>query len=802
MDTLLNDIRFALRSLGKSKMFTAVAVVSLALGIGANVTVFSVVSALAFQPLPYAQPERLVDLHEWSATRLCGGCGVGTSYPGFIDWRDHVHSVSRMGAYTEHGYAISGTEAAERVSGAIVSAGTFDMLGVHPLLGREFSDEEDRVGGAPVVMLSHALWTRRYGADRRLVGQTIRVNGVPHTVIGIMPPGFGFPEYAEMWLPFVPNAAGGGRDSRDYDVVARLRDGISVEQAEAEMKVIAKSLADRYPETQKEWTAGASSLRKQMRAMPESVYWAFLGAIGFVLLIVCANIAGLMLARGAKRQREIAIRLAMGATRRRIVRALLTESLILSIGGGALGLIAAMWGVDLAVKAIGRQAPFYIHFGLDGLSLAFCLGVSILTGVLFGLFPALGTSRPDVNRTLKESSVTVKRSAVRGLLVIAELAMAMVLLAGAGLLTKSFLRISAPEQGYDDSNLLSGMLQFLDVRYRDPAQLGAAQTAIAERIAAIPGVAASTIDRAEFIAGFGQGDKKIQAEGVTDVPVGVSPRFYHVVAPGYFRAVELPVLAGRAFDDRDRAGTERVVMINKRMAEALWPGVSPIGRRIKLGPDDSLPWLTVVGLVGDVGGGDRAGSQQRNYAYVPATQKAGAEVTLFIRAARAPLTLANAVRGAVRAVDPDLPVLGLSTVEQQRRGNYWPYELNAIAMSLFAAFAILLAAVGLYGVIAYNTAQRTREIGVRMALGAEAKHVIAMVVGQGGRLVAIGVLVGAAGSALLLRALDVMLFGASPVDPPIYASVAGVLVLVSLAAAWVPARRAARISPLEALRAE
>jgi putative ABC transport system permease protein len=801
VDALLSDIRFAFRSLGKSKMFTAVALVSLALGIGANVTVFSVVSALAFKPLPYVEPDRLVDLHEWSATKLCGGCGVGTSYPGFIDWQGGVRSVSRMAAYTEHAYAISGTEAAERVGGAIVSAGTFDMLGVHPLLGREFSDEEDRVGGAPVVMLSHALWTRRYGADRRLVGQTVRVNGVPHTVIGIMPPGFGFPEFAELWLPFVPNAAGGGRDNRDYDVVARLRDGVSVEQADAEMRRIAKSLEDRYPE-QKEWTAGATSLRKSMRAAPESVFWAFLGAIGFVLLIVCANIAGLMLARGAKRQREIAIRIALGATRRRIVRTLLTESVILSIGGGALGLIAAMWGVDFAAKAIGRQAPFYIHFGIDGLSLAFCLGVSVLTGVLFGLFPALGASRPDVNSTLKESSVTVKRSAVRGLLVIAELAMAMILLAGAGLLTKSFLRISAPERGYDEANLLTGTLEFLDVRYRDPAQLGAAQAAIADRIAAIPGVTTSAISRTEFIAGFGQGDKKIQAQGVTDVPVGVSPRFYYVITPGYFATVKLVVLAGRAFDEHDRAGTERVVMINKRMADALWPGTSPIGRRIKLGPDDSLPWLTVVGLVGDVSGGDRAGSQQRDYAYVPAAQKPGRDVQLQIRTARAPLSLASAVRVAVRAVDPDLPVLGLSTREQQRRNDYWPYELNAIAMSTFAAFAILLAAVGLYGVIAYNTAQRTREIGVRIALGAEAKHVIAMVVGHGGRLVLAGVIVGAGGAALLLRAFDAMLFGASPVDPPIYAAVAGVLVLVSLAAAWVPARRATRVSPLEALRAE
>jgi len=801
MDTLTSDIRFAVRSLAKSKLFTLVALLSLALGIGANVTVFSVVNALAFKPLPYAAPERLVDLHETSATKLCGGCGVGTSYDGFIDWKRDARSFAQMAAFHERAFSVSGTEAAERVSGALVSAGMFEMLGVHPILGRDFSDEDDRVGAPAVAILSHSLWTTRYGADRRIVGQTIRVNGTAHTVIGVMPPSFEFPEIAKLWLPFTPNATRATRDQRDYDVIARLRDGVSVQDAGAEMRTIAAALEARYPETQKEWSAGVTPLREDLREQPVSVYWAFMGAIGLVLLIVCANLAGLMLARGAQRQREIAIRLAVGATRSRIVRTLLTESLLLSIVGGAIGLLIASWGVDFAGRAIGSRVPFYIHFDVDRAAITFCLAIAIGAGVLFGLFPALGSSRPDVNRTLKDASHTVRRSAARGLLVIAELALAMMLLASAGLLTKSFIKISAPERGYDESHLLTGVLQFLDVRYHDRAQLAAAQRDIATRLAAIPGATASTVERMDFIAGFGANDVPIRAEGVARIPAGVSPRFYHVISPGYFAAVELPVVAGRGFDDRDRDGTERVVMINKRMADALWPGGGAIGRRIKLGVADSLPWLTIVGIVGDVSGGDRQGSQPRNYAYVPLAQAPGTDISLAIRSGN-PLSLIPAVRSAVRAVDPDLPVLALQTAEQQRRANYWPYELNALVMGLFAVFAILLSMVGLYGVIAYSTAQRTREIGVRLALGAESLHVVRMVLAQGSRLVVIGVLAGVGGSALALRALGAMLFGVSPIDLPIYAAVAALLSIIALAAVWLPARRAARISPLEALRAE
>jgi len=798
MDALVSDIRFAFRSLAKSRTFTVVALLSLALGIGANVTVFSLVNALAFKALPFPEANRLVDLHELSATKLCAGCGVGTSYPGFIDWRANTRSFSQMGAYIERPFNISGTENAERIGGALVSAETFPLLGAHPVLGRSFTQDDDRVGATPVVMLGDAIFARRYGSDRRIIGQTIRVNGVPHTVIGVMPPRFRFPEFADLWVPFAPNAAGGTREERDFGVVARLMPGVSMAMANEEMHVIAKSLEERYPE-QKEWTAEATPFHIS-EALPGSMYGALLGAVGFVLLIVCANLAGLLLARGAGRQREIAIRLALGATRRRIVRHLLTESIILSAAGGALGMLLTAWAVDVIRTVAADRLPYYVTFDVDRATLVFSLGVSILTGLLFGLLPALRASAPDVHTTLKESSTTIKRSMTRGLLVIGELALAMNLLAGAGVLTRSVVRLATPEQGREELDLLTGDLEFLDARYSDSTLVQSTVTSILERLQTAPGVASASAHAFQFVAGFGRADRSIRAEGAdTSLARSVSPRFAFVVTPGYFATERLPVRAGRAFNAQDRIGSQPVVMINQRMADVLWHGQSPLGRRIKLGSADSLPWLTVVGVAGDITSRDTVA----HYAYVPFAQSArNQRVTLLVRGSADPLSLVATVRAAVRSVDEDLPILALQTVRQQRRSNVAPYQLYATTMGSFAAFAILLAAIGLYGVVAYNAAQRTREIGVRIALGAEPKHVVALIAGQGGRLVVLGIVLGTAGSMLLLRVLRAMLFGASPIDLPVFTAVALLLVFTAALAIWLPARRAARIDPLEALRAE
>lgn len=798
MDAILSNIQLAIRSLARSRTFTTVALVSLALGIGANVTVFTLVNAIAFKPLPYPDSDALVDLHEWSATKLCAGCGVGTSAATFQDWRANARSFTAMAAYLEQPFDLSGVEVAERVGGAIVSAETFSALGVRPLLGRDFAKDDDRLGAAPVVLLSHGLWTRRYAADRRIVGQTIRVNGVPHTVIGVMPPRFKFPEFAEVWVPFTPNAAAASRDQRDYGVVARLAPGATLANADAEMMTIARALAQQYPETQKEWTAHATRLRTEFAGVERSLYLVLLGAVGFVLLIVCANLAGLLLARGAQRQKEIAIRIALGASRGQIVRFLLTEALLLSFAGGAAGMLVASWGVDLSVRSFGAQVPGWLDFSIDMRVVAFLVAVSIVAGLLFGLLPAVRVSTPDVHAVLKEGSLTVRRSRARGLLVVGELAVALVLLAGAGVLMKSFLTISAGPSGADERDLLTGKIEFLDAKYREPAAIRVTADQILERVRRLPGTSDAAIDRTEFIAGFGGRDETIRVEGMARVPENASPRFYHVVTPGYFNTVRVPLVAGRYLGETDRAGSELVAMIGKQTADRLWPDGTALGKRIKLGPGDSLPWMTIVGVVGDV----TERGRHRDYAYVPFAQQPGRPATLLVRAVGEPLRLLAPVRAAVRAVDPDLPIIELQTVEQQRHSSFSPYRVYALSMASFAAFAIVLAAVGLYGVIAYNTAQRTKEIGVRMALGAEARHVIALVAAQGGRLVVLGIVLGLLGSMTLLRVIRGMLFGASPIDPPIFAAVSVLLAAVALIAVWIPARRAARIDPLEALRAE
>ncbi len=799
----MSDLRYAVRGLLKSKVFAAVALASLALGIGANVTVFSVVDTIAFKPLPYVEPDRLVDLHESSVTKLCAGCSVGTSFQGFTDWRASARSFSGMGAYLERPFVVSGSEMADRIGGALVSAETFDVIGIHPALGRGFVADDDRLGAPPVVLLSDALWTRRYGADRRIVGQTIRINGLAHTVIGVMPPRFKFPEFAELWVPATPNARDFTRDQRDFGVVARLRPDVSLATADAEMVVLAKGLESQYPATQTEWTAHATRLRSSFTEIPSALLGVMLAAVGVVLLIVCANLAGLLLARGTSRQREIAIRLALGATRAQIVRHLLTEAVLLSVAGGALGMLVTMWAVDLAAKGFGTQIPFYIDFSIDWRTAAYCLVVSATTAIMFGLLPALRASAPDVHTALKEIGTTVQRSFLRGLMVIGELALALVLLSGAGVLTKSMIRLAAPETGTNELDLVRGDVEFLDGRYQNRALIRTAVHEILNGLERTPGVTNVAGHYFQFIAGFGAQDRAIRAEGVDNSTAqSVSPRFAFTVTPSYFETIGLSVVSGRRFDAQDRAGAAPTVMINKHMADVLWPGQSPLGRRIKLGSADSLPWLTIVGIVGDVAS-VRAGVT--SYAYVPFDQSTTDRLTLSVRSSADPATLASTIRAVTRAVDQDLPVQGLQTVRQQRASTYWPYQMYSLTIAIFAAFALLLAAIGLYGVVAYNTGMRTREIGVRIALGAEAKHVLGLVVKEGGRLVAIGMLIGLGGAVATLRALTSIssfMFAPEAIDIGLYLVVVLLLGGVALGAMWSPARRASKVSPLEALRAE
>lgn len=803
MDTLWNDVRFAVRSLAKSKLFTLGAVGSLALGLGSTTAAFSLMYAVAFRPLPFPNPERLVDVQEWSATKMCDRCSVGTSYPGFSDWRAETRSFESIAAYQELPFSVSDNGPAARVSGALASGELFDVLGVHASIGRPFSRSDDQLDAPPVVLLSDDLWQRRYGADRRILGTNIRVNGVPRTVVGVMPPGFKYPEFAQMWIPLAPEAHAGSRDDRDFNVVARLREGTTAAVADGEMKRIARSLEDRFPQSQREWTIRVRPLRDVVSGEEGSMFAVLLGVVGTVLLIVCANVAGLQLARGFARRHEIAIRFALGATRWRIVRALLVESIVLACIGGLLGAALSAWTTDLVVASIGREIPYWIRFGIDRTALAFAVALSLATGMLFGVLPALRVSSPTVYGTLKDGASSlvggVHRSYLRGALVIFELALALMLLAAGGVLSKTFLRISGTDRNVDAKHVLTAGVEFLHTRYRDKTQVVAMSTQLVDRIGRIPGVLAASLSRSSFVSPFGLPSVKVRVAGVGELREGVSPQYSVAVTPGYFAARSLPIREGRNIVAGDRAGGAPVTLINERLARELWPAGSALGHQLRLGAADSLPWLTIVGVVADI---VDARGEIANYAYVPLAQSPGTRLDLDVRVSGDAQSLTQAVRSAAATVDQDLPLLDLQTVEQASHDRFWPVELNALLVSGFAVLAVVLAAIGLYGVIAYNAVQRTREIGIRVALGAEPRHIVRLVGAQGARLIVGGLVVGIAASASVLRVLRSMLFGDSPLDVPVFAAVSLVLCGVSLLAMYLPARRAARIDPLDALRAE
>ncbi|MDB4907788.1 MAG: permease [Gemmatimonadetes bacterium] len=798
---MLADLRYACRSLSRSRLFTTVSVLVLAIGIGANVSVFSLVNAVALRPLPFRDADRLVDLHETSATQLCEGCSMGTSREGFTDLRTRTHSFAEMGAYLEEPVSLSGEGGdAERAGAALVSAGLFEMLGSRPLLGRTFAADEDRAGGSRVVVLGEDLWRSRFGGDAAAIGRVLRVNGVPHTVIGVMPAGYHFPEFARLWLPMAqaPRAST-SEFSRELGVIARLAPGATLTSARAELASLSRAWERERPAEQREWMLAATPLREQLASDVGPLFNVLFGAVTLVLLVVCGNIAGLLLARGAARRPELAVRLALGASRRQLIRQLLAESVILAAGGGALGFLLSLWGTDLAVSALSAEVPYWIHFGVDVRVLAYVIAIVCLSGLVFGLVPALRATRVPVQQALKDGALAVSggRSRLRGALVIGQLALALVLLAGAGVLMKSFVRISSRDWNPALASQLGGQLEFLDHRYDDDAQLTRATSAIVAQVSAKPGVRGAFVSYAKFVAGFGGEERRIRAAGVAQVPAGASPRFAFAVTPAALTQPEVTFVEGRAFTDADQS--ERVMVINARMARALWPSGSAIGHRIALSDSAAAPWFSVIGVIAD----DTAratGAAIRSVAYVPFAQLPGRPASLQIRANGDPLALIPSVRRAIASVDPDLPIASLETAAASHRARFWPYRLYALFMGVFAAIALVLAAIGVYGVVAYATANRTRELGVRMALGASGASIVRLVTLQGAWLALGGVAIGIAGAFALLRVLRSMIFGMSPFDPMVFALVSITLAGVCMLASWVPARRAARLDPTDALR--
>jgi predicted permease len=795
----MDDIRYAIRAAFRAPIAAVVIIASLALGIGANTAVFSFVDAVQFKPLPFLNEETLVDVHEWSATQLCAGCAVGTSYPGFLDWQRDAASFVEMGAYLENRIVVSGGDP-ERMGAALVSAGLFPMFGVDPAIGRHFTNADDAPGAEPVALISDAIWKRRFGADANITNRTIRVDGIERVIVGVMPQGFRYPEFAHVWLPLAPAAREWKRDDRSLGVVARLRDGVTIGQARAEVRGIAAALETTHPQSNKGWTANVSTLREDMTSETAMASMVLMAAVGFVLLIACANVANLLLVRASERRREIAMRMALGATRARVMRLVAVESLVLSVVGGAAGLLMALWASAAIVAAIGTEAPYWIRFGVDGRVVAFSAAVTLLTALACGLLPAWNASRQDPQSTLKEganaSSGRRGRRAQHALVVL-QLALSVVLLAGAGLLIKTVARTFDFDPGYDTSSVVAGDVSLSGPKYEVPARVSDFAAAVVEQLERIDGVRAAA-SRTMFFAGFGGTRRTVEVEGIAAVPPAASPTFYAAVTPGYFAAHNVPLIEGHDF--ASSADAESVI-VNEAMARRLWPATTAVGHRVRFGAGPEAAWRTIVGVVRDFGGSP-LGRERAAFAYVPFDAGRGRDVAITAMRHGNAAALIPEVRAAVRAVDPDQPVEDVKTMAEALAAWASPARFVAIMMSALAAVALALAAIGTYGVIAYGVLQRMRELGIRVALGATARQIGRMVTMSAVRLGVVALLFGIPGAWAVTRTLEGVLFGTSPTDPVVFSVAPLILLAVAALASWHPSRRAARVDPVEALRSQ
>jgi putative ABC transport system permease protein len=814
---LLQDTRYGARMLRKSPGLTSVAVLSLALGMGAISTIFSFVNGIMLRPLPYQEPDRLVLLDETAFKR--GSPSMNVSYPNFLDWRQQNHSFEDIACYTTGGFIISpgapggspgapgagGGGEPEQLKGAFVTQGLFEIIGVAPILGRTFTADEDQPDHDQVVILSYGLWQRRFGSDPNILGQTLLLNNRQRVVIGIMPKGFQFPEVAEAWGPLALNTKIWTRTDHGLLSIARLKPGVSLEQAQAEMIQIASNIEVQNPITNEGLSVSLTSLRAGLVGDYKKALLILLGVVGFVLLIACVNVANLLLARGAARQKEIAIRAALGANRRRIFRQLLTESLLLGLISGALGLVLALWGMDLLLAAIPIDIPFWMKFDLDGRVLGFTAACSLLTGFVFGTAPALEASNPDLNETLKEggrSGTGGGSHSVRSVLVITEIALSLVLLVGAGLMMRSFMSLQRVDAGFNPEGVLTMYIALPGVKYRPPEKRAAFFSQLLERVRAIPGVQYAGSNSGLPLIGNNWG-RSLTVEGAPILPVGEAPAINHcVISPNYFSAMGITFLKGRDFDERDTREAQKVTIIDERLAREYWPGEDPIGKRIRFGPpEDNEPWHTIVGVVREVKH-DRLDASTRMSVYLPFAQMPIGGSSLAIRTSGKPEKLIGAVRAQVKELDPDIALTQVMPMTEVLARAVWQPRLYTALFGVFAAVALILATVGIYGVMSYAVTQRTREIGLRMALGAQTQDVLKLVVGQGVVLATIGVGVGIVAAIALTRLMTSLLFGVTATDPVTFAAVSVLLAGVALGACFVPARRAAKVDPMVALRYE
>jgi len=808
MDHLIADVRYGLRSLLKRPGATAVALITLALGIGVNTAIFSAVDSVLLRPLPFKNPERVVSI--WEQTLRQGIQQNEVAPANFFDLRDQSQAFEAIGAYGPHDINLTGSGDPERLNGQLVSANVFSILGVEPALGRTFRAEEDEPGQDHVVVLSDAVWQRRFNRDPSILNRNLTLNGETFTVVGVMPRGFFFPERdIEMWVPWAMEPEQkAGRGDHYLRLVGRLRTSATVERANADVQSIAQRLAIVYPRTNDGLGFTVHSLHQDYVGNLRSPILILFAAVGLVLLIACANVANLLLAQATTRRREIAIRIALGARRWTIVRQLLIESLLLAAGGGLLGVLGALWSVAALAKLLPESLSKLQGLNIDARVFVFTLGVSVLTAVVFGGAPALLASRTKPGATLSDVARDVAGGTsgrlVRRVLVVSEVALAVVLLVSAGLLLRSFQLLRQVDLGFSTENRLTMRMVLPMPKYAKPEARTAFYDEMLRRVKELPGVEAAGM--ITFLPlSFNGMNFSFSVEGQPS-PADMKLPFalYRVVSPDYFRALGIALQRGRFFDGHDVLDSQPVMMINRRLAERYWSGEDPIGKRLKIGPVDSpSPWLTVVGVVGNT---QQTGLyDQKLEFYVPYAQERRSFMAprdLVVRTQQDATSLAAAVREAVWAVDKDQPVSNVRTMDQVFSAAISQERFQALLLGMFATLALLLACVGLYGVISYTVVQRTHEIGVRVALGAQPRDVLRLVIRQGMLLTLAGLVVGIAAGTFLTRVLTDMLFGVTPRDTVTFVGVPILLLVVAFLACWIPARRATRIDPLIALRYE
>ncbi|HEX5412739.1 MAG TPA: ABC transporter permease [Terriglobia bacterium] len=807
IEELAQDLRYGLRQLRHNPGFTAVAIVTLALGIGANTAVFTLVNSVLLQPLPYRNPSKLVAVYQSPPAKSFPGIKTFAIAPAnYLDWQRRNRAFTSMAIYHFAALNLTGTEHPEALKAARISADFFKVLGVEPWIGRNFSPEEEQSGHAAEVILGTDFWHAHFGTDRNIIGQKLTFDGRPYTIIGIMPPNFRSPSWAKVWIPLGWTAAERAvRGNHTYLAIARLKPGVGIASAQAEMNTISSRLAEQYPDDDSGWGAVLVPLHEDLVGEVQPTLLILLGAVALVLLIACANIGNLVLERSLGRRKEMAVRTALGASRSRVLRQVLSETALLGLAGGVLGLLFAYFSVALFTHYPALHLPRASEIRLDGWVLAFTLSVSILTGILSGLAAGLHATRVDLNKALKaglgRTDSYSGHGRTRRALVISEIALSLMLLAGAGLLIRTLWSLRSTSPGFDPSDLLTFSLVMPQSKYSTPSRKWQLVHEVGQRLAALPGVLSVGGANTLPLTG-GESHWPIAIEGRPAGTASEQPEVTtSLVTAAYLQTLRVPLLTGRFLTDSDRAGTQPVIVISQAMAKRFWPGENPLGKHLTtvFAPGMSFE---VVGVVGNIRISSLADETPVEAMYIPILQFPDFAMSFAVRTSVPPLGMVPAVARAVHQIDPDQPLGDVMTMSQIMNDSLARRRFSMMLLAAFAGLAVILAAIGIFGIIAHSVSRRTHELGIRMALGAEKNDVLRMVVGQGLKLALIGVAVGIAGALALTRFLSSLLYGVKATDPLTFIAVSLIMIAVALAACYIPARRAAKVDPMVALRYE